>query len=117
MERVGALIKLYYTPEFKRSLSKLLKKYHHLREDLEPLLTELAAGGTPGDRLQVTGSILYKVRVRNRDAGRGKSGGYRVIYYLQTKAETILVTIYSKSDQSDIKLEKVQDIIDHYSKT
>ena len=114
MERAGELIKLYYTPEFKRSLSKLLKKYHHLRADLEPLLAELAAGVTPGDRLQVTGAILYKVRVRNRDAGRGKSGGYRVIYYLQTKEETILVTIYSKSDQSDIKLEKVQNIIDRY---
>lgn len=60
---------------------------------------------------------ISKVRVRNRDAGRGKSDGYRVIYYLQTKEEAILVTIYSKSDQSDIKLEKVQDIIDHYSKT
>ena len=116
MERAGSLIKLYYTAEFKRSLGKLLKKYHSLREDLEPLLTELAVGGAPGDRLQVTGAVLYKARIRNRDASRGKNDGYRVIYYLQTKEETILVTIYSKSDQSDIKIEKVQNIIDGYLK-
>jgi len=35
-----------------------------------------------------------KVRLRNSDAQRGKSGGYRVIYYLKTKAKIILVTIY-----------------------
>ncbi|WP_422468559.1 type II toxin-antitoxin system RelE/ParE family toxin [Endozoicomonas sp. ALC013] len=116
MERAGSLIKLYYTPEFKRSLGKLLKKYHSLREDLKPLLTELTAGKTPGDRLQVSGAVLYKARIRNRDASRGKSGGYRVIYYLKTKAKTILVTIYSKSDQADIKIEKVQNIIDRYLK-
>ena len=97
-------------------IGQAVKKYHSLREDLEPLLTELAAGegGTPADRLQVTGAVLYKARIRSRDASRGKSGGY--FCYLQTKEETILVTIYSKSDQSDIKIEKVQNIIDGYLK-
>ena len=80
MERAGSLIKLYYTAEFKRSLGKLLKKYHSLREHLEPLLTELAVGAPPGDRLQVTGAVLYKARIRNRDASHGKNDGYRVIY-------------------------------------
>ena len=108
------MINLQYTPEFKRSLAKLLRKYRNLREDLEPLLNELASGQTPGDRLQVTGAVLYKVRVRNNDAKRGKSGGYRVIYYLKTKEDIILVTLYSKTEQSDIQANKVQNIIDRY---
>lgn len=107
-------MRLYFTPEFKRALSKLLKKYRHLREDLEPLLKALEAGKTPGDRLQITGAVLYKARVRNSNASRGKSGGYRVIYYLKTQEETILVTIYSTTDQSDIRPEQIQTIMDKY---
>lgn len=114
MERVGSLSKLYYTNEFKRSLGKLLKKYRYLREDLEPLLAELTAGNTPGDRLQVKGVVLYKARIKKRDAKRGKSGGYRVIYYLKSKEKTILVTLYSKSEQSDIQAEQIQEIINRY---
>ena len=114
MERAGALTRLYYTPEFKRSLGKLLKKYRSLREDLEPLLTELAAGKTPGDRLQIKTIVLYKARIKNTDAKRGKSGGYRIIYYLKTKENIILITLYSKSDQSDIQAEQIQKIINRY---
>ncbi|WP_448216368.1 type II toxin-antitoxin system RelE/ParE family toxin [Endozoicomonas sp. 2B-B] len=108
------MIKLQYTPEFKRSLSRLLKKYRSLREDLEPLLHKLAAGQTPGDRLQVSGAVLYKVRIRNKDTKRGKSGGYRVIYYLKAQKDIILVTLYSKTEQSDIQVSEIQNIIDRY---
>ncbi|GBL15880.1 hypothetical protein MTo_03198 [Microcystis aeruginosa NIES-1211] len=30
------------------------------------------------------------------------SGGYRVIYYLQTQTAIVLITLYSKTDQTDI---------------
>ena len=52
--------------------------------------------------LSGTGYALYKVRVPNHDAQRGKSGDYCVIYYLQTDDGRLLVTVYSKSDQADI---------------
>ncbi|MGI9281239.1 MAG: type II toxin-antitoxin system RelE/ParE family toxin [Endozoicomonas sp.] len=55
---------------------------------------------------------MYKIRVRNSDAKRGKSGGYRVIYYLKTKEVIILVTLYSKTEQTDIQTDEVQSIID-----
>jgi hypothetical protein len=54
---------------------------------------------------------LFKVRVKNSDAQRGKSGGYRIIYYLKTATQIILVTIYSKSDKSDITAAEVREII------
>ncbi len=60
----------------------------------------------------MTGAVLYKIRVRNSDAKRGKSGGYRVIYYLKTKEVIILVTLYSKTEQTDIQTDEVQSIID-----
>ncbi len=49
--------------------------------DLNPVLIQLEAGETPGDRIQGLGSYrVYKARIRNSDAQRGKSGGYRVVY-------------------------------------
>lgn len=45
---------------------------------------------------------VYKIGVANRDARRGKSGGYRVIYYPQTDVDGLPVTLYSKSDQAAV---------------
>lgn len=42
---------------------------------------------------------------------KGKSGGYRVIYYLKTDDRIILATIYSKSDRSDVDAEVIEDAI------
>jgi mRNA-degrading endonuclease RelE of RelBE toxin-antitoxin system len=61
-------------------------------------------------------STIYKVRIRNRDAARGKSGGYRVIYYLKTSSAVILITIYSKTEQSDITSVKIKQILSEFTK-
>ena len=54
---------------------------------------------------------LFKVRVKNSDVQKGKSGGYRIIYYLKTEKQILLVTIYSKSDKPDITVDEVREII------
>lgn len=55
--------------------------------------------------------MLYKVRVKNADAGRGKRGGFRMIYYLHAADDVLLVTIYSKSEQGDISVSELKRII------
>jgi hypothetical protein len=45
---------------------------------------------------------------------KGKSGGYRLIYYVQTSTGIILLTIYAKSEQVDIAAEEIQEIIEEY---
>ncbi len=87
-----------YSDAFKRQLKRLSRRYRHIRGDVQPLLDRLSVGETLGDRIQAPGYVLYKVRVRNSDAARGKSGGYRIIYYVQTERELLLVAIYCKSD-------------------
>ncbi|MEA5535059.1 type II toxin-antitoxin system RelE/ParE family toxin [Crocosphaera sp. XPORK-15E] len=57
---------------------------------------------------------MFKLRVRNRDNQKGKSGGYRLIYYLKTAQAIILLTIYSKSQQTDIAADDIQRIITEY---
>ncbi len=100
-----------FTPEFKRNLRLLMRKYPHIRADVEPLIGSLQAGETPGAQVSGTGYVIFKVRVANSDTRRGKSGGYRIIYYLVSTEAVILVTIYSKSEQSDISAAKIRQII------
>ncbi len=72
-------------------------------------------GEIPGDQVQSTGYTVYKVRLPNCDAQRGKSGGYRVIYYIQIPQHIILLTIYSKSERSDTGMDAIQNIISDVS--
>jgi mRNA-degrading endonuclease RelE of RelBE toxin-antitoxin system len=75
----------------------------------------LENGELLGDRIQGLAPYrVYKARIRNSDAQRGKSGGYRVIYYLETNEQTVLLTIYSKTDQADIPNDVLHRIIDNY---
>jgi hypothetical protein len=42
---------------------------------VQPLLDELNQGQTPGDQIPGVPYEVFKVRVRNSDSGKGKSGG------------------------------------------
>jgi len=64
------------------------------------------------------GSNLYKIRVADESKGKGKSGGFRVMYYLTIKKDDnidiLLVTIYDKAEldtiskrDADLLLKKV----------
>lgn len=110
----AARIEVRFTPEFKRNLRALAKKYRHIRADIRPLLTQLQAGEFPGDQVSGTGFVIYKVRVRNTDLRKGKRAGYRVIYYLRTQTQAILITIYSKTEQSDISAAEIRRIVAQY---
>ena len=108
------LIQIVASPDFKTQTRKLSKRYHNLQTDLQPLLDQLIQGETPGDRIQGIQSIVYKVRLKNSNAKKGKSGGYRVIYYLKSQDNILLVTLYSKSDRTDIAIETIVNIIAAY---
>ena len=57
---------------------------------------------------------VFKVRLKNSNIQKGKSGGYRVIHYLKTDWGIILATIYSKSDISDVSYEIIEEAIAQY---
>jgi mRNA-degrading endonuclease RelE of RelBE toxin-antitoxin system len=109
-------VEIRFTPEFKRNLRALAKKYRHIRSDIEPVLEQLQKGRFLGDQVPHTGYTIYKARVQNRDLRKGKRAGYRLIYYLQTKTRIILITIYSKTEQSDISANQVRQIINEFEK-
>lgn len=102
---------IVYTPEFKRNLRQLAKKYRHIKSDVQPILQDLTQGRTPGDQIPGIRYEVFKVRAKNSDAAKGKSGGYRVIYYRPSNGPIVLITIYSKTEQSDITPAEIQQII------
>lgn len=95
-------IQIIVSPDFQAQTRKLGKRYRSIRSDLKPLLDDIQSGNFMGDRLTNTGAIVFKVRLKNSDIQKGKSGGYRVIYQLRDNTCVLLLVIYSKSDQEDV---------------
>jgi mRNA-degrading endonuclease RelE of RelBE toxin-antitoxin system len=108
---INSPIQVTVSDRFATEIRQLAKRYRRIRLDIQPVINQLEAGELPGDQIPGMDYTLFKVRVKNSDAQRGKSGGYRVIYYLKTVTLIILVTIYSKSDKSDITATEVREII------
>jgi len=48
------------------------------------------------------GNGFFKIRLKNSSIPVGKSGGFRVIYFLRTQEKIYLLEIYSKSDLENI---------------
>jgi mRNA-degrading endonuclease RelE of RelBE toxin-antitoxin system len=101
------------TPEYRRNLKYLAKKYRNIRSDIQPLIWELQQGNILGDRLTGFGLdiYIYKVRVKNSNIKKGKSAGYRLIYLLESETSILLLTIYSKSEQEDITVNEINSIL------
>jgi mRNA-degrading endonuclease RelE of RelBE toxin-antitoxin system len=102
---------ILFSDDFKSRLRTLAKRYRSIRSDLQPLLDELQSGNFLGDRLTKTSFTTFKVRLKNSDIQKGKSGGYRVIYQLRDDTCVLLIVIYSKSDQEDVSADQIRGII------
>jgi mRNA-degrading endonuclease RelE of RelBE toxin-antitoxin system len=112
------LVNIDLTPEYKQNLRKLSKRFRNIRSDVQPIIEQLQQGDIVGDR--ITGIteeyFVYKVRVRNSNIQKGKSAGYRLIYQVESSTSILLLTIYSKSDQTDIGANEILDIIAEFYK-
>ncbi|WP_026785505.1 type II toxin-antitoxin system RelE/ParE family toxin [Planktothrix rubescens] len=107
-------IEISLTHRFKRDLRELAKSYRSIRTDIQPLIEQLQSGQTPGDRIVGVKYQIFKVRLKNSNIQKGKSSGYRVIYYLKTEQNIILATIYSKSNLSDVSNKIIENVIEQY---
>jgi mRNA-degrading endonuclease RelE of RelBE toxin-antitoxin system len=104
-------IKVVFTDRFQRDIRRLSKRYRSIRIDLQSLLEQLETGELPGEQISDINYVVFKVRVKNSNIQKGKSSGYRVIYYSKTSDQILLLTIYPKSDQSSIDVSEVREVI------
>ncbi|NJL89600.1 MAG: type II toxin-antitoxin system RelE/ParE family toxin [Coleofasciculaceae cyanobacterium SM2_1_6] len=105
------LVEIRLTPEFQRRLRTLAKKYRQIQTDLAPILEQLQSREFLGDQIPGISFTVMKVRIKNSDIQKGKSGGYRLIYWISLPDLVILLDIYSKSEQQDIEIEYIRQII------
>ena len=107
-------VQVEYTPEFKRNLRQLAKRYRRIKTDIQPLLDALGQRQLPGDQVSGVTYEVYKVRAQNTDSGKGKSGGYRILYRRTMEGAIVLVTIFTKSEQEDIAPHEIRQILLSY---
>ena len=83
------------TSHFTRRADALLT-----RDERMDLIATLAADPLAGDEIPGTGGVR---KLRFGAGGRGKRGGFRVIYYVLTDAFPIVaITLYGKNEKSDL---------------
>ncbi len=82
--------------------------------DLRQVTDRLERGETPGDQVKAARHPVYKARLQSSDARKGKSGGYRVIYYIKTPEHVILLIMYLKSEQTDISADEIRRLIEEF---
>ena len=88
------------TPPFEKELKQLVKKYPSIKKDLAVLADQLLKEPKMGRAL---GNDCYKIRMAITAKGKGKSGGARVIKFVQVIQTTIfLLSIYDKADAANI---------------
>lgn len=90
-----------------------MKKYRSLKIELEVLGQELSEKPTLGTPL---GHDVYKIRLAVASKGKGKSGGARVITYVQIDEETVLLlSIYNKGEKESISDKEIQKLLEEYT--
>lgn len=98
--------------KFEKELQALARKYRKVIETVAELIGDLERGERPGDQIPGVGLPTYKVRLPNVSARRGKSGGFRTIYYVKVEDHVILLTIFSKTDIENLTVAKIRGLVD-----
>ena len=96
---------IFISKKFKRNAKPLLKKYIFLKEEIKDLILFLEKEPKTGILL---GDNCYKIKLSIKSKRKGKSGGARVITYVQIiDKEVFLLTIYDKSEKENISKKEI----------
>ena len=84
------------TPNFQREFKKLYKKFPSIKNDLMLLADSLLNEPLQGSEIFKN---CYKIRLAIKSKGKGKSGGARVITFVQIVDEKIyFLSVYDKGE-------------------
>ena len=95
---------IHEMPDFAKWVRK-----NRLRSAVEKVKEDIAANPDTGDVIPGGGG-LRKIRMAGQ--GRGKSGGFRVIYVLfLDRTAALLLDGYSKSQKADLSADEVKELV------
>jgi mRNA-degrading endonuclease RelE of RelBE toxin-antitoxin system len=112
-------VEVKVTKSFAKAAKPLIKKYRSFLDDLTKLNSELLKNPEKGTPL---GGNAYKIRLKIESKGKGKSGGARVISYLEKellslvsieeeKTVVYLLTVFDKSERENITDAELKELI------
>lgn len=96
---------------FEKQAKRLKKKFPSLKNELIELINTLSSTPDTGTPL---GNDCYKIRLAIASKGKGKSGGARVVTYVEISDTIVtLLYIYDKSEQSDISDKELLRLLEY----
>lgn len=101
---------------FKKSVKKLQKRFSQVKDDVKNAIRVLKENPRSGDLIS-GGHGIRKLRIKNSNLDKGKSGGYRLIYCFEDEPikKIYLLFLYAKSDKDDITKKELTDLLDELS--
>lgn len=101
--------KIKTIPRFDKDIKRLAKKYPSIKAEYIELVQSLKNDPQQGKAL---GNNCYKIRLAIASKGKGKSGGARVITYLQISDTSVyLLSIYDKSEMENIPDKELDELL------
>ena len=97
-------------PSYLKSAKKLKKRFRNINNDVDNFFkNEVKKLDDLGINLHKN---IYKVRIKNSDKSSGKSGGYRLISYVEiSNGRLNLLYIYDKSDLENISDKELDQLV------
>jgi mRNA-degrading endonuclease RelE of RelBE toxin-antitoxin system len=92
----------------KKDVKKLIKKYPKIKDDLLDLTNKLEENPFVGIHI---GKNFYKIRMKNSSINKGKSGGFRVIYFVVIDEKILILKIYSKNEIENLSDEYIFSLL------
>ncbi|MBC7869340.1 MAG: type II toxin-antitoxin system RelE/ParE family toxin [Chitinophagaceae bacterium] len=110
--------KFVFMPSLDQSIKQLKKRYRNISVDIEKALEAVEANPEIGAVIP-DDYMVRKMRVASRDMQRGKQGGFRLLYKLDTLESEQLVAylllIYAKTDREDITRKELEELVRNLS--
>lgn len=97
------------TTYFAKQIKRLAKKFPSLKLEFQQLIISLKTNPTQGNNI---GKNCFKIRLSIASKNKGKSGGARIITYVQViESKIYLLSIYDKSEQSNITQKELEELL------
>lgn len=96
------------TERFDKEVKRLARKYRSVEKTVDEALADLKDNPTRGKQIPGIETPTYKLRLKGE--GRGKSGGYRLLYY-HAEELVIAVALYAKTETEDMTHSEIAALI------
>ena len=96
---------------FNHSVRHLHRKYRQVKSDLEAAIEVLLQYPKLGMVIPGTSGVR-KLRIPSSDMDKGKRGGFRLLYSLDTnKSLIVLLFVYAKPQRQDLSRKEIEAIV------